>query len=321
MRFDYYHAGDSRSEEYFFDALKEEPYWAGSKVSLVDTTGYGNQFFRIVDRASGREIYSRGFCTLFNEWQSTPEADSVRRSYPESVVFPYPKRPCRIEIFTRNGKGRFEKRFSQNIDPDSYFIERFTPRCETFEVMYSGNSAQRVDIVLLPEGYGAGERAKFESACRTFADEFFSYSPYKENAARFNVRAVWAPSVDSGVTIPGENVWRNTACGASFYTFDSERYQMVTDFQRLRDMAAHVPYDYIYVLSNTQKYGGGGIFNFYGIGAAHHPTRTGKSMSTSSAICCWGWATNMSARPPMTTCTRKYRTVGTQPDDARRVRG
>lgn len=182
MRFDYYHAGDSRSEEYFFDALKEEPYWAGSKVSLVDTTGYGNQFFRIVDRASGREIYSRGFCTLFNEWQSTPEADSVRRSYPESVVFPYPKRPCRIEIFTRNGKGRFEKRFSQNIDPDSYFIERFTPRCETFEVMYSGNSAQRVDIVLLPEGYGAGERAKFESACRTFADEFFSYSPYKGRA-------------------------------------------------------------------------------------------------------------------------------------------
>lgn len=78
------------------------------------------------------------------------------------------------------------------------------------------------------------------------------------------------------MTIPGERVWRNTACGASFYTFGSERYQMVDDFQRLRDIAAHVPYDYIYVLSNTQKYGGGGIFNFYGISAAHHPTRTGK---------------------------------------------
>ena len=56
MRFDYYHSGDSRSEEYFFDALKAEPYWAGSHVSLLDTTGYGNQFFRIVDRASEREI-------------------------------------------------------------------------------------------------------------------------------------------------------------------------------------------------------------------------------------------------------------------------
>ena len=125
MRFDYYHSGDSRSEEYFFDALKAEPYWAGSHVSLLDTTGYGNQFFRIVDRASEREIYSRGFCTLFNEWQSTAEADSVRRSYPESVVFPYPRRPCRIEIFGRNARGRFEKRFSQNIDHASCFVAQF----------------------------------------------------------------------------------------------------------------------------------------------------------------------------------------------------
>ena len=153
MRFDYYHSGDSRSEEYFFDALKAEPYWAGSHVSLLDTTGYGNQFFRIVDRASEREIYSRGFCTLFNEWQSTAEADSVRRSYPESVVFPYPRRPCRIEIFGRNARGRFEKRFSQNIDPASCFVAQFTPRYETFEVAYNGNPAHRVDIVLLPEGY------------------------------------------------------------------------------------------------------------------------------------------------------------------------
>ena len=51
---------------------------------------------------------------------------------------------------------------------------------------------------------------------------------------------------------------------------------MIEDFQGLRDIAAHVPYDYIYVLSNTQKYGGGGIYNFYGISAAHHPTSTGK---------------------------------------------
>ena len=54
MRFDYYHSGDSRSEEYFFDALKAEPYWAGSHVSLLDTTGYGNQFFRIRGRKSSR---------------------------------------------------------------------------------------------------------------------------------------------------------------------------------------------------------------------------------------------------------------------------
>lgn len=96
----------------------------------------------------------------------------MRRSYPESVVFPYPRRPCRIEIFGRNAGGRFEKRFSQNIDPASCFVAQFSPRYEAFEVAYNGNPAHRVDIVLLPEGYGAGERAKFEAACREFAREF-----------------------------------------------------------------------------------------------------------------------------------------------------
>lgn len=276
LRFDYYHCGDSRNQEYFFDELKEEPYWAGSKVSLLDDTGYGVQLFKIFDKASGKEIYSRSYCTLFNEWQTTPEAQTVRKAMPESVVFPYPKNEVRIEIYARNRKGVFEKKFEQDIDPNSYFVKKFTPRYETFEVAYNGNPSTRVDIVLVPEGYTQNEKEKFAAACRVFAEEFFSYSPFKENTARFNIRAVWAPSMESGVTIPGEHVWRNTAAQARYYTFDSERYQMIEDFQGLRDIAAHVPYDHIYVLSNTQKYGGGGIYNFYGISAAHHPNRTGK---------------------------------------------
>ena len=133
-----------------------------------------------------------------------------------------------------------------------------------------------MDLVLIPDGYSAIEKEKFIQAAQQFAQEFFSFSPYKENASRCNIRAVWAPSQESGVTLPGEHVWRNTAAKAQFYTFGSERYQKIEDFQGLRDISAHVPYDYIYVLSNTQNYGGGGIYNFYGISAAHHPTSTGK---------------------------------------------
>lgn len=276
LRFDYYHCGNHNTQEYFFDELKEEPYWAGSRVSLIDTNGYGNQLFKIIDKASGREIYRRGYCTLFNEWQSTAEAQQIHKAMPESVVFPYPKNPVILEIYARNRKGIFEKKFEQEIDPYSYFIRQFTPQYETFEVSYSGRPENRVDLVLIPEGYTSNEKEKFISACQNFAKEFFSYSPYKENAGRFNIRAVWAPSMESGVTLPGEHVWRNTAAKAQFYTFDSERYQMIEDFQGLRDIAAHVPYDYIYVLSNTQKYGGGGIYNFFGISAAHHPSSTGK---------------------------------------------
>ncbi len=276
MRFDYYHSGNNLSEEYFFDELKEEPYWAGSKISLLDNTGLGNQMFKIIDKASGKEIYSRSFNTLFNEWQTTPEARIIHKAMPESVVFPFPKSEVKLEIYARNRKGVFEKKFEQDINPDSYFIRKFTPQYETTEIAYTGNPATRVDIVLIPEGYTQNEKGKFMDACKVFAEEFFSYSPYQENSARFNIRCVWAPSMESGVTIPGEHIWKNTAAKARFYTFDSERYQMIEDFQGLRDIAAHVPYDYIYVLSNTQKYGGGGIYNFYGISAAHHPSRTGK---------------------------------------------
>lgn len=276
LRFDFYHSGDRHTEQYFFDEVKSEPFWAGSKVSLLDTTGFGTQFFRIVDTADEREIYSRGYCTLFNEWRDSDEALSIEAAYPESVVFPCPKRECRIEIFGRNGKGEFEKRFSQIIDPEAYTVRPFVRRYDVFDVVVGGAPEHSLDIVLLSEGYTVEERPKFEAAARIFAEEFLSYSPFKENAYRINIRAVWVPSEDSGVSLPGEHIWCDTAFGASFYTFGEERYQTIVDFQRVRDAAAHTPYDYIYVLSNTQKYGGGGIFNFYGISSAHHPTRTGK---------------------------------------------
>ncbi len=276
MRFDYYHCGNYQTEEYFFDELKSEPYWGHSKVTLLDNTGYGMQMFKIIDKASGQEIYSHSFNTLFNEWQATDEAKHIRKAMPESVIFPYPKNPVQIEIYSRNKQGVFEKKFTQDINPDSYFIRTFSPQYETFEVAYHGQSANHIDIVLVPEGYVANEKEKFVKACQNFIKEFFSYSPYKEQSNKFNIRAVWAPSKDSGVSLPGERVWKNTVTHACFYTFNSERYQMIEDFQGLRDIAAHVPYEYIYVLSNTQKYGGGGIYNFYGISAAHHPESTGK---------------------------------------------
>jgi hypothetical protein len=41
-------------------------------------------------------------------------------------------------------------------------------------------------------------------------------------------------------------------------------------------VAGNAPYDYIYILANTEKYGGGAVYNFYGISAAHHVDETAK---------------------------------------------
>ena len=277
MRLDYHHAGNATSEEFYFADLHEEPFWGGSQVSLVDDKDYGNLFFKVVDAATDEVIYSRGYCTLWSEWQTTAEAKTVRKSMPESIVFPFPKNDVRVEIYSRRQTGEWVEKYRQHISPRSRFIAKYPPRYETFDVEVHGGPEQRVDIVILPEGYAAGEREKFEAAAEKFAEEMFSFEPYRELRDRFNIRAVWVPSEESGVTMPGAGVWKNTSAGASFWTFDSERYQMTEDFHTLRDQAAHVPYELIYILSNTDKYGGGGIYNFYGISSAGEaaPSRGG----------------------------------------------
>lgn len=272
MRLDFYHAGDANSEYYYIDEVIEEPYWAGNKNFLVDDRDMGNHQFRVIDKATGKVIYSRGYCTLFNEWQSTEEALKTAKAMPEGVVFPYPKNDVTVELYSRELKtGKMIKKITYDIDVDSYFVRKSRPDLHTIDIHYTGNPNKRVDIVLISEGYTEAEKEKFVDACKVFTEGFFSYFPYSVNKDKFNIRAVWAPSKEAGVSIPGEHLWKETALKAHYYTFDSERYQMIEDYQSILDVAANVPYDHIYILTNSQKYGGGGIYNFYGISAADIP--------------------------------------------------
>lgn len=276
MRLDFIHTGDNRSEEYIFDKIIEEPYWGGSKVNLIDTYNYGNQYLKVFDVATDRLIFSRGYCTLFNEWQTIPEATTMHKAYAEGVVFPYPKSPIRIEIHARDSKGEWHKKFTHTADPASYMIRRTDNRLPVVDILHSGPTDKCVDIVLLAEGYTLDQREKFETDCHNFADALLSYEPFKSRRKQFNIRAVWLASKDEGISIPGERRWCRTPLESSFYTFDMERYLMVDNFQKVRDIAASAPYDYIYILANTPKYGGGGIYNFYGISSASHPSKAGQ---------------------------------------------
>ena len=279
MRLDFYHCGDSLNEMYFFDELKQEPYFAGSHVSLTDSFNYGTQRFVLVDEASGKEIYSYHYCTLWDEWRCEPEASSVPTGMPESVVFPYPKHNAVAQIWSRlsvtETKKRglkhqpWEKKFEYPIRTDNPFVRAFSPVYEVQELHVAGATQHCLDIVLLPEGYTENEKDRFLDDCRLFISEFFRFEPWTSNQNRVNIRMVWAPSKESGVSIPSENKWFATNMKIAYDTFNSNRYQMTRDYQAVRDIAGHAPYDYIYVLTNSDKYGGGGIYNFYGIGAGH----------------------------------------------------
>jgi hypothetical protein len=276
LRLDYFHCGNADSEQFFFDELLQEPYWAGSKTNLIDVKAFGNQLVDIRTVDTNELIYSRGFGTLFGEWQTTPEAKITACCYPESVVLPFPRQKVVVSILSRNKNGFHEKKFEYTVDPKSYFIKNEHEKLPVFDVVHSGDPAVKVDIVLLSEGYTADQENIFREDCRKFAEGFFKYAPYSENRDKFNIRGVWAASKDTGPDVPGKDIWNKTRLNGSYYTFDSERYLMVKDFQGIRDVAGNAPYDYIYILANTEKYGGGAVYNFYGISAAHHVDETAK---------------------------------------------
>ena len=269
MRLDYYHGGNHYGEEVFFDRVVEEPYWGGSHTALIDTFRYGAYFFKVLDKKKEKVLYSRGYSTLFREWQTTEESKKIKRVFSESVIFPFPKDTVFVMIFSRDSLNQFHKIFEKLVDPKNYFVQKNNEvRYSNFQVHYSGDPSQKLDIVFLPEGYTRAELGEFRKDCEKFKNYLFHYSPFKENKDKINIWAVLAPSVESGTDIPGKNIWKNTLLNSSYYTFNSERYLMTTDYKEVRDVAASAPYDQIYILVNSSKYGGGAIYNYYSMTAA-----------------------------------------------------
>jgi hypothetical protein len=266
LRIDYYHTGNNLTDSYSMDEMIQEPFWGGSKVNLIDIFDYGKYNFLVYDATTNVLIYSRTYSTLFSEWQTTNEAKETVKSFSETVTCPFPKNKIRVEWQTRNRKGIFEKKFEYNIDPQNYFIKKEQKvLIAKTDILNSGDPAVKVDIVIIPDGYTKDEMNKFVKDAKRFTAFLFDATPYKENKDKFNVYAIQAPSQESGPDIPGAGIWKNTLLNTNFYTFDSERYLMTSDNKSLRNVASNAPYDQIYIMVNTDKYGGGAIYNHYAV--------------------------------------------------------
>lgn len=264
LRFDYNHAGDFNSEHLFPVQINKEQFWGGTKTKLIDDFNYGEYRIMIFDSLSNELIYSKGFSSLFYEWKTTSEAKIQSKSFYETQIIPFPKQTILLELQTRNKRDSFEVSLKKYINPASKFIiSENVKRLNTIKVHYSGESSEKVDIVFIPDGYTKDEIKKLRDDMNRFAGYLFNSSPYKENKDKFNIWAVEAISEDSGTDLPDEKIWKNTVVNSSFSTFDSERYLMTEDIKNLRDIAANVPYDQIYIIVNSKKYGGGAIYNYY----------------------------------------------------------
>ena len=266
LRFDFLLGGNSSEEKVYREQIKKEPFWAGSKKNLTDPFNYGNYRFSVFDEKSDSLLFSKGFSTLFEEWQSTAEAKESDKTFYQSAIFPFPKRKIRLEIDSRQRDGNFKTIYKTEINPDNYFILNETPiQFETFEILKNGKPENKVDIVILAEGYTALEMEKFREDAKRVTQYLFDEEPFKSEKEKFNVSAILTPSPESGTDIPGEHIYKNTRFNSTFYTFDVSRYLTISDMKNILDAAALVPYDQIYVLVNTERYGGGGFYNFVSV--------------------------------------------------------
>ena len=265
IRLDYFHTGSASEERFALDTVVQEGAWPGPPAKAIDTSNLGKYQFEVRDAKSGSLLYSRGFASIFGEWQSTAEAQHRSRTLHESLRFPAPSGPVKVSIFKRDDKNKFKELWFTEIDPLDRAVDRAAAPAgvKVWAVMQNGPPSEKVDLLLIGDGYTAKEMDKWHGDARRLTAALFATSPFKERQSDFNVWAIDVPADESGVSRPSESVYRRSPVRAAYDAFGSERYVLTFDNQRLREIAAAAPYEFVEIVVNGRKYGGGGIHNLY----------------------------------------------------------
>ena len=271
VRLDYVHSGNALTEQYAIERVVIEPLpWPGDPARPFDDTNRGLNRVEVVDAKTGDLLYSRGFSTIFGEWRTTEEAGRTSRAFEESVRFPKPDKPVRVRILKRDDRNAFAVVWTADIDADApEVIRRQGPApARPIAIRVAGPSPQKVDLLILGDGYTAADMAKFEADARRLSDHLFGVSPFRERSRDFNVWARAVPTPEAGVSRPSTGVHHASALGTRYDIFGSERYVLTLDNRALREIAQYAPYEFIEILVNNDTYGGGGIFGQFSTAAA-----------------------------------------------------
>lgn len=274
-RVDFHFCGNAHETAVFLDKIKQEPFWGGRHGHLSTDLNLGDFRFRVLDSLTNQQIYIDGFSALFHEWQSTPEALITSKSFEQTIQFPFPQRAVNLIIEKRLDFNKWYELFRYSLSPTDKLIQKSVPKPVPLKIISKMASPENaIDIAVIAEGYTANDRTKFFRDAQKLAENLLTHEPFAKYKNRINVYAIAAPSEQSGISLQKDSGWKNTAVSSHFYTFYEPRYLTTTNSFDLRDLAALVPYDAIYILANTSTYGGGGIYNFYALTAADNKLAT-----------------------------------------------
>lgn len=267
MRLDYFHTGNASSEMFSVDQVVLEPLpWPGNPDRPIDDQNLGKYRFKLLDKSKETLLFSRGFCSIFGEWELTAEAETSYRTFSESLRFPCPDAPTIVVMEKRGAKNEFVEIWRTEIDPKGIYVQTALPASPgpLMTLQKNGDPSHCVDLLIIGDGYTAQERNKFERDARRMMTALFSKEPYKSRRKDFNVWGLCPPSEESGISRPSTGQYRRSPLGCSYDAFGSERYVLTYENKVLRDIASHAPYDCIQIIVNSKTYGGGGIFGLYG---------------------------------------------------------
>jgi hypothetical protein len=272
MRVDYFHTGSATQELFSLDEVVIEPApWPGPAGLIADTVRYGAYGVDVRDAAAKRVLYSAGFGSIYDEWVTTEEAKTETKTFHESVRFPAPGAPVVVSIRKRVSGDQWREVWTTTVDPANMFVNPAPPEPNPGPVIAierNGDSATKVDVLLVGDGYTAAERGKFEWDVRRLVDVLFATSPFKERRSDFNVWGLVPAARESGVSRPSQGLHRASPVGATYDAFGSERYVLTFDNKAFRRVTSYAPYDVVEIVTNTRTYGGGGIYGLYSTVAA-----------------------------------------------------
>ncbi len=276
LRLDYIFAGNAHEQHIYLQELKKQDKWAGRKNRLAEKFLHGNGQVTIKDHETQQVIYITTFSTLFQEWLLEDEAKQVDKAFETSYNVPFPKRPVDVTVTLTDKHQKVVTEMSHIVDPKDILIRHVGNNGIPFRYVWKGqenlNITDCVDLAILADGYTEAEMDKFYRDCQRAVDSLFEHEPFKMLKTRFNVVAVAAPSQESGPSIPGQNVWHNTSTGSHFDTFYTNRYLTSQNMHLVYDLLSGVPFEHIMILVNTDKYGGGGIYNQVTLSSSDHAT-------------------------------------------------
>lgn len=271
LRVDYTFAGNAKQQAIYVNELLQFPEWAGRRHHLNELPLAGNGDITMTDQASGKVIYRTSFSTLFQEWQSQEEATRVDKAFENTFLLPYPKQAANITVTLRDVHHQVKATLTHLVNPKDILIRNIPKSEAPVRVIHQGGDSEKcIDVAIVAEGYTQEEMDTFYKDAQIACEQILSHAPFDKLKDRFNFIAVAASSEDSGVSIPGKNVWKRTALSSNFDTFYSDRYLTTGHVKDLHNVLAGIPYEHIIVLANTDTYGGGGIYNFYTLTTAHH---------------------------------------------------